>query len=323
MTARDHGGNLDVAIAKYGGTRSDWLDLSTGINPVPYPFDDLPSQAWTALPDRAANDRLIAAARAFWNVPDGAAVLAAPGASSIIQHLPRVLGVPRNVWIGTRPTYNEWQASFEQAGWSAPDNDPMCDVGVYVHPNNPDGFYARLDPDWFAAPPPPGSQFCILDESFCDAEPEESYVAHADSGHLAVVKSFGKFWGLAGVRLGFLIGPQALIDDVAALLGPWPVSGLALELGARALEDRAWAQQTIARLTEDYKRLDALMQAAGVRDRVGTHLFRLYMVKDAVNWQDRLARGHVWSRTFPYDSNWLRLGLPHPDRWDQLEAALA
>ncbi len=321
MNTRDHGGNLDAAIAQFGGTRADWLDLSTGINPVAYPVGDLPVHAWTSLPDQKAQDRLIAAARAFWNVPGDAAVLAAPGASAIIQHLPRVLGVPRKVWI-SRPTYNEWRASFEQAGWSAPENDPIAEVGVYVHPNNPNGLYASLDPEWFASPPTPEAQFVILDESFCDADPDMSYVAHTASGHMAVVKSFGKFWGLAGVRLGFLIGEQSLIDDVAALMGPWPVSGIALDVGARALEDRDWADATIKRLTEDYQRLDALMKAAGAGTGFGTHLFRTYAVRDAAEWQDRLARGHVWSRIFPYNKRWLRLGLPHPDRWDQLEAAL-
>ena len=52
--ARDHGGGIDAAAARHGGARSDWLDLSTGINPVPYPVGDLPPEAWTALPDQAA-----------------------------------------------------------------------------------------------------------------------------------------------------------------------------------------------------------------------------------------------------------------------------
>ena len=318
---RDHGGNLDAAIARFGGSRADWLDLSTGINPVPYPVGDIPAEAWTALPDRAASDRLIRAARAFWTVPDDAAIVAAPGASAIIAHLPRILGAPQKVSIN-RPTYNEWAASFEQAGWEAPTSGPTGAVGIHVHPNNPDGIYSPPPPESFDRPPQPDDPFLIYDESFCDPDLEMSTVRHAGSGRLAVVKSFGKFWGLAGVRLGFLIGPQDLIDDMTALLGPWPASGPALEIGARALEDKAWTAATIARLATDHRRLDELMKRAGAAETTGTDLFRLYTVDNAAAWQDRLAKHHVWSRIFPYNDKWLRLGLPHPDRWDQLESAL-
>ena len=139
---------------------------------------------------------------------------------------------------------------------------------------------------------------------------------------IVVLKSFGKFWGLAGLRLGFAIAAPEMAAKIRNEIGPWAVSGPALEIGARALEDAAWADATRARLTKDAVCLDALMTKAGAQIVGGTTLFRLYDVGDAAAWQDRLAQGHVWSRVFPYSDRWLRLGLPAPDRWDQLEAAL-
>jgi len=103
---RDHGGGLDAAVAQYGGARSDWLDLSTGINPVPYPIGEIDSEAWTALPDQDAMDRLLAAARAFWNVPVGADIVAANGASAIIAKVPHMYSGVGGVYI-PQPTYNE------------------------------------------------------------------------------------------------------------------------------------------------------------------------------------------------------------------------
>ncbi|GFE65011.1 threonine-phosphate decarboxylase [Litoreibacter roseus] len=320
---RDHGGGLDAAIEKYGGTRADWLDLSTGINPVPYPVGDVSQDAWTALPDIGARDRLLAAARRFWSVPDGVDILAAPGASALIARLPNLLGGVGKVRI-EEPTYNEWAAAFENAGWRINGPKQRPNAMVYVHPNNPDGVAA--------APPAQADGHedltAIYDESFCDTAPSDSYIGETprakDYGlrDILVLKSFGKFWGLAGLRLGFLIGPQNRIDEMAEMLGPWPVAGPALEIGARALDDMAWADATRTRLDEDFKRLDKLMAPHAQRDPLGTPLFRLYTTKDAAELQDKLAQSHIWSRTFPYSKTWIRLGLPAPDRWDQLETAL-
>ena len=136
------------------------------------------------------------------------------------------------------------------------------------------------------------------------------------------MKSFGKFWGLAGLRLGFAIGDPALIAKLSDLLGPWQISGPALNIGAEALADPQWADETRSRLTQDAARLDQLLTSKGAELIGGTTLFRLYKVRHAKAAQHQLAQNHVWSRTFPYASDWLRLGLPAPDRWAQLEGAL-
>lgn len=306
--AVDHGGGIDAAVRRWGGARGDWLDLSTGINPRPYPVGDLGGDVWTALPDRAAFDALDAAARAFWRVPEGAAVLAASGASALIARIP-ALAPARRVTIAG-PTYNEHARAFRAGGWDVVEQ--AAEAVVVVHPNNPDG---RLQPV-------PQAALRVIDESFCDICPEQSQIGRAGEAGVIVLKSFGKFWGLAGMRLGFAIGDPALVARLAAMVGPWGVSGPALRVGARALRDAAWAQDARARLAVDAARLDRLMVAAGADVVGGTTLFRLYDVGDAAAWEERLARARILGRVFPYSRRWLRLGLPDGAGWDRLEAAL-
>lgn len=313
---RDHGGGIDAACDRWGGAREDWLDLSTGINPKPYPVDDLTVASWTDLPDRAANAALVTAARAFWNVPAQASVLAAPGASVLIAQVPAL--VPAGLVEIAGPTYNEHAAAFRARCWDvAHDICARPDARVAVHPNNPDG---RL---WTARRLPPGP-LTIIDESFCDIRPEASLIALAARPGTLVLKSLGKFWGLAGLRLGFAIGDPALVARLAEGLGPWPVSGPALTIGSRALADPQWAAATRDRLARDAARLDTLVCRTGARTVGGTLLFRLYDTGDeAAAWQDRLAGARILGRVFPYSKSWLRLGLPHgPEAWERLEAAL-
>ncbi len=310
-SGRDHGGGLDAAMARFGGTRGDWIDLSTGINPVPYPLPELDPECWTALPDHHAEDQLFQAARQCWNVPDELAILAAPGASSLIAQLPGL--VPqgsKRVHIPT-PTYNEHAAAFAAHGWT---NDAVTpDVRIIVHPNNPTGhWYGRGD---LNAP------FTVIDESFADVAPDRSIIRGANS-NTVILKSFGKFWGLAGLRLGFAIGSPELINRLSERLGPWAVSGPALNIATAALNDQDWATATRTRLDQDTARLDALMTRAGAQVEGGISLFRLYRVDNATAWQEKLAQHHILTRIFPYSETFLRLGLPAPHDWTKLEAVL-
>jgi cobalamin biosynthetic protein CobC len=246
-------------------------------------------------------------------VPDAAALIATPGASAPIALIPH-LHQPTQVHIAT-PTYNEHAAAFAAAGWHGAPSPGSAGAQVVVHPNNPDG--RLVSPADLRAP------LCIIDESFCDVMPDASLVSRSAVTGSLVLKSFGKFWGLAGMRLGFVIGDPDLIARLEQMLGPWPVSGPALTIGTTALNDDDWAAKTRQRLATDAARLDGTMQAAGATSLGGTTLFRLYEVADAAQWQDRLARHHIWSRIFPYSTTWIRLGLPAPDQWDRLQAALS
>ncbi|MGR3321880.1 MAG: threonine-phosphate decarboxylase [Pseudooceanicola sp.] len=313
MTGRDHGGGLDAAVARYGGARGDWMDLSTGINPVAYPLPPIAPHFWTALPDHAAQDGLIRAAREFWNVPDAARILPVPGLSSAIPRLPG-LARPGRVAI-PGPTYNEYAPAFAGAGWQVDASDPAGhEASVIVHPNNPTGRF-------HAAPPPAALR--VIDESFCDLAPARSLVAEAATPGTLVLKGLGKFWGLAGLRLGFAIGDPDLVARLSAEIGPWAISGPAQAVGTAALNDTAWADETRARLQADARRLDRVMTAHGATGSGGTDLFRLYEVDDAAALRDRLARHRVWSRIFPWSPRMIRLGLPGPGGLDRIEAALA
>ncbi|MCK0140384.1 threonine-phosphate decarboxylase CobD [Aliiroseovarius sp. F47248L] len=308
---RDHGGGLDAAMAQYGGARADWLDLSTGINPVPYPVGDVPSYAWESLPDKAAFEKLEDAARQFWSVPKEAAVLAAPGASALIARIPSLC--PAGQVVIPSPTYNEHAAAFRAEGWAVSE-EGRADACVMVHPNNPDGhLWAQADID---------RSMTVIDESFCDVTPGASHIHAATKPGVLILKSFGKFWGLAGLRLGFVIGDPVLIARLKESIGPWQVSGPALAIGAQALSDLNWVKDTRNRLAADTARLDALMTGSGATLVGGTTLFRLFDVDNSAAWQQRLAKQHIWSRIFPYSDRWLRLGLPPTRGWSQLESAL-
>jgi cobalamin biosynthetic protein CobC len=310
---RDHGGGLDAAVAQFGGTRDDWLDLSTGINAIPYPIPDIPDNFWHALPDSHAQNTLLNAARGFWNVPATANIIATSGVSQLIAMIPSLLPSNRVEIIG--PTYNEHAAAFVADGWNVGETG---NVRVVVHPNNPDGRLHQI-----TTQETQDTDLTIIDESFCEVTPTETLIELAREPNVIILKGLGKFWGLAGLRLGFAIGAPELIRKLTDRIGPWAISGPAQFIGNAALRDQSWAKDTRKRLKADTARLDNLMAQHGAEIIGGTHLFRLYDTDNAVDFQHRLAKQFVWTRVFPYSSKWLRLGLPGTDaQWDHFSRAL-
>ncbi|MBC6442265.1 MAG: pyridoxal phosphate-dependent class II aminotransferase [Rhodobacteraceae bacterium] len=301
----DHGGNIDAAVAQYGGRRAEWLDLSTGINLRPYPLPDIPAHFWHALPDSAAQSALIDAARSFWDVPAGIGILPAPGVSVLIAVLPRLAA---RATVRIEPlTYNEHAAAFRAAYWSVRTGGQTLGQ-VVVNPNNPCGRLWTADEVMAAH-----RVLTIVDESFCDVCPEASLVALAHRPGVVVLKGLGKFWGLAGIRLGFALARPQTVVRLAEMLGPWAVSGPAQHIGAAALRNHDWAATTRTRLQADANRLDRLMAPVARGKPCGTSLFRLYDVGDAATLHDRLARHKIWTRVFPWSGSALRLGLPGTD----------
>ncbi len=320
---RDHGGNLDAAMARFGGAARDWIDLSTGINPRAYPIPDIPLRAWAALPTEADMASLCeAAARAY-----GAACAIAPvaGAQAAIQMIPALMPPGQARVLG--PTYNEHAASLRAAGWRVrevgrADDLADADLAVLVNPNNPDG--RRHAPESLLALAERVG-LLVVDESFADAAPELSVIPHLtrESERVIALRSFGKFYGLAGLRLGFALGGARHVARLKEMSGPWPVSGPGITIGRAALIDTAWQEETRARLSADAARLDGLAEAAGWALVGGTPLFRLYETGDAAAAHDRLARARIWSRIFPYSRGRLRLGLPDGnEQWARVEAAM-
>lgn len=313
-----HGGDLSEAMAQFGGTPEAWLDLSTGINPNPYPLPPLPHDVWQRLPSRADEAALLAAARRAYAVPDNIGIIAAPGTQALIQWLSRL------AWHGTvaivSPTYNEHAAAWRLAGHEVIAISSIEEVPeatrhvVIVNPNNPDGRvvdHAQLVrvAEIVAA----RDGMMVIDEAFADLDPTISAVALGGRWPVVVLRSFGKFYGLAGLRLGFAIGPQALIAQVREAMGPWICSGPALAVGRVALDDDRWANETRNKLREQAAKLDVVLQAAGFAPAGGTTLFRLVRHRHASAYHTTLARRQIWCRRFDWVDDLLRFGLPPDD----------
>ncbi|MEP1536906.1 MAG: threonine-phosphate decarboxylase CobD [Paracoccaceae bacterium] len=320
---RDHGGNLDAAIETYGGTFNDWIDLSTGINPTPYPVPQISLDAWSALPRKTDMARLnIVAAKAYGT---NATPIAFAGAQGAIQVIP-FLASPTTARVLT-PTYNEHAAALQANGWNVESVTTLknlvgADLAVVVNPNNPDG--GRYDPQTLIELAQQVG-LLIIDESFADPEPDLSTASliNDKTENVVVLRSFGKFYGLAGLRLGFALTGATLRARLADLAGPWPIAGPAIEIAQTALADTSWQAETIERLTQDAAQLDEIATRCGWSLVGGTPLFRTYATANANDAQDRLARHHIWSRIFPYSQSWIRLGLPGSAKaFERVTAAL-
>lgn len=328
----EHGGDLADAVRHFGVPRERWLDLSTGINPHPYPVDCVPGAAWGALPQADRLRDLCRAAAAYYRVPDPACVLALPGTQAAIQLLPQMssefLGAGPVTVLG--PTYNEHAGVWRRAGYDVREADgantgqPLPAGGgclVVVNPNNPDG--RSVDPlrlrEWQRT----SKGVLIADEAFADVRPELSLAPEMPLERVILLRSFGKFFGLAGLRLGFVVAPPALLARLAELAGPWAVSGPAIEIGCRAFADAAWIAETRVRLSAGMARLRDLLSGAGFSIVGGTDLFVLVAREDSEQVYESLGRAGILVRRFAVRPGLLRFGQPGPEAaWRRLADAL-
>lgn len=320
----EHGGQLRAAAAHYGMPLAQWLDLSTGINPIGYVPPAIPATAWLHLPEEG--DGLESSATAYYGTPD---LLSVAGSQAAIQCLPR-LREPCRVGI-LYPGYAEHAHAWQQHGHDvrllpaadvAADLDGL-DVLVLMNPNNPTGvtFPAELLRDWHARLAVRGG-WLIVDEAFADATPERSAIqAHMPPG-LIVLRSLGKFFGLAGARVGFVAAEEALRTALREKLGPWPLSGPSRFVAQAALHDAAWQQATRMRLVHDGARLADLLARQGLAPSGGCALFQWVACGDAWKWHEQLARRGILMRLFAVPAS-LRFGLPADEsQWQRLDAAL-
>lgn len=329
MSLIEHGGALDKAIAAYGGAADDWLDLSTGINPEHFSLPPLPSALWNRLPDEGLLEQTLNHARRFYGVAEGAAIVAAPGTQALIQLIPTLIK-PATVAV-LAPTYQEHARSFAASGWDVvecasldaiPEN---ASVAVIVNPNNPDGrVIARADLLTLAQRLESRGGFLVVDEAFADPHPQNSVAAEAMDAPLIVLKSFGKFFGLAGIRLGFAIASQNFTLKIALRLGPWAVPGPTLAIAAYAFSDEQELQQFRARLKARRHALTSVLERARLKEIGGTELFALVETPQAEALYERLCQRHILVRKFAYAPHWLRIGLALDEAGlKQLEQALA
>ncbi len=311
-----HGGDLLSAEARFGRPAQGWLDLSTGINPFAYPLPALEPDRWQRLPDAALVEDLRAAAAERYGAPSPDHVAEAPGTQILIQLLPRLRPFSNVSVVG--PTYGEHTACWSAAGHQVLPCETLERVGdpqvvIVVNPNNPDG--RRFDRgrllDMAAVLAKKGG-LLIVDEAFCDDEPDLSLAGAVGPG-LLVLRSFGKFFGLAGLRLGFALAEPSLARLLRQVLGPWSVGGPALEVGRQALRDEVWIAENRRRLAQETRLLDALLVQAGLSVVGGTHLFRLVNAPRAWALYEHLGQNGILVRPFAASPRWLRVGLP-PDQ---------
>jgi cobalamin biosynthetic protein CobC len=323
-----HGGDLAAARAAFPSAPEPWLDLSTGINPNPYPLPVLSPEAWTRLPDRTALARLESVAAARYRVAAEAAVVAAPGVQALIQLLPQLLRAETVGILGF--TYGEYEHIWRAAGAEVAYVETIeqlagFDVAIVVNPNNPDG--RLVPPERLAALAGALARrggALIVDEAFIDAEPARASLASRPPGSAIVLRSFGKIYGLAGLRLGFAIVTPADAARLRTLFGPWAVSGAAIEIGAAALADEAWLTATLSALRVNAAALDNLLVRHGFTVIGGAPLFRLVTHASAQAVFTTLGRQGVLVRRFPTRPDWLRFGLPADDAaFARLDAALS
>lgn len=314
-----HGGDLTEAIARYGGTHEMWMDLSTGINPNPWPVaTDLLTSSLYQLPSRADEIALINAARIAYRAPQGADLIAASGTQALIQWLPRL--ARRGKVAIVAPTYSEHARAWSSSGQPVVTCDALEHLpedirhAIVVNPNNPDGRMVTVEAMAHAAKRLQAQGgWLVIDEAFIDLSPDMTAAVLCADLPVIVLRSFGKFYGLAGVRLGIAIAHQETANLIRDALGPWAVSGPALTIGAAALQDDAWATATRQGLQSAAARLDIVLQAAGCTIIGGTGLFRLVRHHDAPELHERLARHHIWCRSFDWAADLLRFGLPKDD----------
>lgn len=322
-----HGGNIDEISRRYPDAPKPWIDLSTGINPLPYPVPSLAAHAWSRLPTKADEHVLLAAAAQRYGIRPPASIVAAPGTQALLQIIPKLRSPSTVLVLG--PTYEEHALCWRRGGHRVHIVNQVealadADVAVVVNPDNPTGRLLPRETLVAVSEKLAGRNgLLIVDEAFVDLAPDASLVPELPPSTM-VLRSFGKTYGLAGLRLGFAIAAADMAERLRDALGPWAVSGPALVVGATALNDEAWLNRTQQRLASDCERLDGLLIKAGCDIVGGTPLFRLATSTAAQALADRLAERGIHVRRFSHDASWLRFGLPgREEDWQRLADALS
>ncbi len=319
-----HGGDLTAAAKQYGRPVDEWLDLSTGISPWPYPVPTIPQSIWQRLP--YDNDNLVDAAAAYYQVPANH-ITPIPGSQYAITHLPRLLAkssvaIPA---VGYREHERAWRItghtvffyeSWEQLNTLVAQGE-VTHV-IILHPNNPNG--DLLPHATFESLLSHVSGYCFIDEAFMDLNPEKSFVTSlASYNNVFILRSVGKFFGLAGLRLGFLLGEGDLIERLRSTLDPWGVNNLALFVGQQALSDNTWQKKQREGIQQQSQSIYQLLASRLQDHSAATTLINVGLFLTIMGEKDFLA--HLYEcaarqgvllryNSLPQDLAWLRFGLP-------------
>ncbi|WP_406872070.1 threonine-phosphate decarboxylase CobD [Aminobacter sp. P9b] len=324
----DHGGSLERARALFPGAPEPFVDLSTGINPNSYPLFELPATALSRLPEPGRARDLAAVAATAYGATSAANVVPAPGTQILLPRIASLVRPGRAFVLG--PTYQEHARAAAIAGHHVAETRTfeelfVADLAVVVNPNNPDGrVVLRSDLLELAASLRARGGLLVVDEAFMDVGPQaQSLVGDVEQGGIVVLRSFGKFYGLAGIRLGFALAHPDIAARLEEELGPWSVAVPSLEYGIKALSDTDWQREMRTTLAHAAHRLDQTFARAGVIVTGGTSLFRHVDIPDTAGLFKALGREGILVRSFADRPTQLRCGLPgHEVEWRRLDVAL-
>lgn len=355
-----HGGALAAAADYFDIPIERWLDLSTGINPESWPVPAIPSSVWQRLPeqDNSANSLETIALNYYAKglplpstTPTAANILSCAGSQQAIRLLPHlfkdvqkhakqgaIIHTEAKVWV-TAGSFKEHGQAWEEQGYRVGTvacdrisqllTQQPVDVLILVNPDNPSGY--RWTPEqllkWWSILQRRGG-WLIVDEAFMDMTANQSLVPYVEREGLFVLRSVGKFFGLAGIRLGFMFAAEKFIRRSQHMLGSWPVSHPAQFVGSLALQDNEWIDQQKDQLIEQSARLSGLLKKYMPYANQGTDLFRTVYFNDAERVFKELAKLGVLTRYLPATTKTqqaIRFGLPvdNEENWQRIESALA
>ena len=328
----EHGGNLRRAESLFPAAPRPWIDLSTGINPHAYPVPSLSPEAFCRLPEPDDLARLKQAAASVYGAASADHLAAAAGTQILLPLLIEArfgtFSPEGKTAAILSPTYAEHAQMAQLAGFAVRETQEVADLfaadlAIVVNPNNPDGRLIGRDELLMLGRHLAGrGGLLVVDEAFVDVLAPGASVADSVHDGLAVLRSFGKFYGLAGVRLGFAVASIPVAARLSARLGPWVIPGPTLAIGLAALSDTAWQQEMRQRLDREAGELDRLLATAGLAVAGGTSLFRYVRNERAERLFLHLGEAGILVRRFAERPNTLRIGLPRPEQWKRLEEAL-
>ncbi len=328
ISAPTHGGRILDAAAHFGIPEEEWLDLSTGISPFSYPVPPLPGSVWQCLPDHQYRKLLCVA----YNYYGSQSLLAAPGSQFFIETLPLLWPTSKVAILS--PTYQEYAYQWSRQGHHVLEltqetierDLEQYDVLVVVRPNNPTTEQIDLIQlrDWQQRLAKRGG-WLIVDEAFIEpllADGEPSLIAPEPLDGLIVLRSVGKFFGLAGIRLGFIWSTPELLAQIEAKQLLWHLSGPTVWAGIHALQDRCWQSRTCEKIRTASTRLQKLLQSKGYNVQNGG-LYCYIPHQQARTIYESLAQRSILVRLFEQPAA-LRIGLPAQEAdWQRLSTALS
>lgn len=320
----EHGGRLRRAARQYGIPEGDWLDLSTGINPNGWPVPAVPAEIWQCLPQD--DDELLAAAQSYYGTKN---LLTVAGSQAAIQALPLLRPATQVALLAT--SYAEhahaWQRSGHEVTAVSPGEilqaNPDTQVTVIVNPNNPSGkLFSREELLGLHAQLAARGSWLVVDEAFMDATPEHSLASACPLPGLIVLRSLGKFFGLAGARVGFVLAEENILRSLAELLGPWTIAAPSRHVATVALRDADWQRTARDVLPLVSQRLAELLHISGLTPNGGSTLFQWTCCTDAAHVHEQLAQQGILTRLYDAPHS-VRFGLPRDEtQWLRLADSL-